>query len=648
MHEAASHAHAATAAVTAGYLWLIPALPLLGVLFNLFLGRRAGKAAVSVVAPGVVGAAFAVACYAFAQLWALPSGSALVQNVYPWIHAGSLQVDVAFQLDALSATMVMIVTGVGFLIHVYSVGYMHEDERYARYFTYLNLFTLAMLTLVMADSLPLLFVGWEGVGVCSYLLIGFWFSDTANAAAGKKAFVVNRIGDAGFLLAVFLLFWHLGGDNGLRFAEIAAGVDQIPSGVLMAVALLLFVGATGKSAQLPLYVWLPDAMAGPTPVSALIHAATMVTAGVYLIARLSFLYVLVPGALEVVAVVGALTALFAASIGLLQTDIKKVLAYSTVSQLGYMFLAVGVGAFSAAIFHLMTHAFFKGLLFLGSGSVIHGMGGEQDMRKMGGLREHMPWTFRTFFVGTIAIAGIPGFAGFFSKDLILASAFAEGHIVLWFIGVLAAGMTAFYMFRLLFLTFYGTCRADEETRHHLHESPPSMTVPLVILAFLSIVGGYISLPMHLLWGDQLGDFLAPVLAGHGSHHMSIPLELALMATSVSVAAVGISLAYFFYVARPEIPGQLAQQAAALYRLIQNKYYVDELYDATVVKPIVAGSRLLWRWFDVAVVDGAVNGAAAFVAGNARLWRRLQTGNVQHYAASLLVGAAVVLAYYALL
>jgi len=648
MHQAASNAPAAALLVHAGYLWLILALPLFGVLFNLFLGKRAGKAAVSLVAPGVVGAAFVVACYAFVQLLSLPPGSALTQTLYPWIHAGNLAVNVAFRLDALSGTMVMIVTGVGFLIHVYSVGYMHEDERYSRYFTYLNLFTLAMLTLVLGDSLPLLFVGWEGVGVCSYLLIGFWFSETANAAAGKKAFVVNRIGDAGFLLAVFLLFWHMGGANGLRFDEIAAQVDQIPPHILTAVGLLFFVGAMGKSAQLPLYVWLPDAMAGPTPVSALIHAATMVTAGVYLIARMSFLYVLAPGALEVVAIVGALTALFAASIGLLQTDIKKVLAYSTVSQLGYMFLALGVGAFSAAIFHLMTHAFFKGLLFLGAGSVIHGMSGEQDMRKMGGLRTHMPVTFRTFFIGTIAIAGIPGFAGFFSKDLVLASAFAEGHIGLWFIGVLAAGLTAFYMFRLLFMTFYGECRADEKTKHHIHESPKTMTVPLVVLAILSIVGGYISLPMHLLWGDKLGEFLAPVLAAHGVHHLSIPLELALMATSVSVAASGIALAYLFYVARPELPGQLAEQAGALYKVVLNKYYVDEIYDAAIVRPTLYGSRMLWRWFDVAVIDAAVNGVAAFVAGNARVWRRVQTGNVQHYAASLLVGAAVVLAYYALL
>lgn len=647
MHEVAAHAPVAGTIVEAGYLWLIPALPAIGVLFHLFLGRRAGKTAVGIVAPGVVGAAFAVAVTAFWQLCSLPAGSALVQNVYPWIHAGSLQIDVAFKIDALSGLMVLIVTGVGFLIHVYSVGYMHEDERFARYFTYLNLFTLAMLILVMGDSLPLLFVGWEGVGVCSYLLIGFWFTEEANATAGKKAFIVNRIGDAGFLLAVFLIFWHLDGSNGLRFDEIAAGVQGIPPHILTAIGLLLFVGATGKSAQLPLYVWLPDAMAGPTPVSALIHAATMVTAGVYLIARMSFLYVLVPDVLTVVATVGAMTALFAATIGLVQTDIKKVLAYSTVSQLGYMFLAVGVGAFSAGIFHLMTHAFFKGLLFLGSGSVIHGMGGEQDMRKMGGLRHHMPVTFWTFLVGTLAIAGVPGLAGFFSKDLILASTFAEGHIILWLMAVLAAGMTAFYMFRLLFMTFYGECRADEHTRHHIHESPSSMTVPLRILALLSILGGYLVLPMHLLWGDQLGAFLAPVLASYHEIHLSIPLELALMATSVSVAGSGIALAYFLYVARPELPGQMAEQAGAAYRVVLNKFYVDEIYEALFVRSTVAGARGLWRWIDVAVIDAAVHGTAKFVDRNAQAWRQAQTGNMQHYAAAIVVGAAAVFAFYAL-
>jgi NADH-quinone oxidoreductase subunit L len=642
MHEAVTQ----VAATPVAFLWLIPALPALGVLFNLFVGPRAGTRAVSVVAPGVVGVAFAVASYAFARLLAEPAGGALSQHLYPWITAGSLQVDIALRVDALAAVMVLVVTGVGFLIHVYSVGYMHGDPSYARYFTYLNLFTLAMLLLVMADNLPLLFVGWEGVGVCSYLLIGFWFDKEANASAGKKAFVVNRIGDAGFLLGMFLLFWNLGpGPHALSFSEIAAKAADLPPHTVTLVALLFFVGATGKSAQLPLYVWLPDAMAGPTPVSALIHAATMVTAGVYMIARLNFLYVLSPTALAVVATVGALTALFAATIGLMQNDIKKVLAYSTVSQLGYMFLAVGVGAFASGIFHLMTHAFFKGLLFLGSGSVIHGTGGEQDMRKMGGLRRSMPVTYATMLVGTLAIAGIPGLAGFFSKDQILAHTFASAP-GLWGIAVVAAGLTSFYMFRLLFMTFAGESRADEHVREHTHESPPSMTVPLIVLAAFSIVGGWIGLPLHWLWGDRFSEFLAPVLGSHAVH-LSVGTELVLMGASIAAALIGLGTAYLFYVARPELPERLAQRAALLYQVVYNKYYVDEIYDFAFVRTTLAASGWLWRRFDLGVIDALVNGSAGFVGANGSLWRRLQTGNVQHYAATMLAGAVLVLGYLAL-
>ena len=640
----------AAAATSVSFLWLIPALPAFGVLFNIFVGPRLGKGAVSLVAPGVVGAAFIVGCYAFTQLLGLPHGGALAQNVYPWIHAGTLQVDVAFRLDALSAVMVLIVSGVGFLIHVYSVGYMAEDPSFARYFTYLNLFTFSMLTLVLADNLPLLFVGWEGVGMCSYLLIGFWYDKEANASAGKKAFVVNRIGDVGFLLGMFLLFWSLGdGAHSLAFGEIAGHAKKIPLETVTIITLLLFVGATGKSAQLPLYVWLPDAMAGPTPVSALIHAATMVTAGVYMIARLNFLFILSPTTLAVVATVGGLTALFAATIGLLQTDIKKGLAYSTVSQLGYMFLAVGVGAFGAGIFHLMTHAFFKGLLFLGSGSVIHGMGGEQDMRKMGGLRTHMPITFWTFFVGTLAIAGIPGLAGFFSKDEILAQAFGSpyGSPWLWVLGITSAALTSFYMFRLLFLTFFGECRADEHTQHHLHESPASMTIPLIVLAVLSVIGGYVGLPEHWLWGNTFGRFLEPVFgAAHESAHLSVATEYALMGASVLVALLGLVVAYIFYIAKPALPASLAEKLPGAYNLIFNKYYVDELYDLLFVRPTVALSTWLWRVFDVGVIDGLVNGTAEAVGANSGLWRRLQTGNVQHYALSMLVGALAILGYYA--
>jgi len=641
----------AAAATHVSYLWLIPALPALGVLFNIFLGPRLGKSAVRLVAPGVVGGAFVVGAYAFLQLLDLPHGGALAQTVYPWIHAGSLQVDVALRIDALSAVMVLIVSGVGFLIHVYSVGYMADDPSFVRYFTYLNLFTFAMLTLVLADNLPLLFVGWEGVGLCSYLLIGFWYDKEANASAGKKAFVVNRIGDAAFLLGMFLLFWNLGGGaHALSFGEIAGHAKNIPLDTVTIITLLLFIGATGKSAQLPLYVWLPDAMAGPTPVSALIHAATMVTAGVYMIARLNFLFVLAPTTLAVVATVGGVTALFAATIGVLQTDIKKVLAYSTVSQLGYMFLAVGVGAFSAGIFHLMTHAFFKGLLFLGSGSVIHGMGGEQDMRKMGGLRAHMPITFATFFVGTLAIAGIPGLSGFFSKDEILAQAFGSpnGSVWLWLLGITAAGLTSFYMFRLVFLTFFGDCRADEHAKHHLHESPASMTMPLIVLAILSVVGGYIGLPAHWLWGNRFEAFLEPVFgaAAHEGAHLAEATEYALMGTSVAVALLGLGLAYVLYIARPELPERLAKKAAGLYELIYNKYYVDELYDLLFVRPTVALATWLWRVVDAGIIDGLVNGTAEAVAANSGMWRRLQTGNVQHYALSMLLGALAILGYYA--
>jgi NADH-quinone oxidoreductase subunit L len=630
MHEAAT--------IQVNFLWLIPVFPALGVLFNAFIGPRAGKRAISLVGPGVVGAAFLTGCYAFVRLLSLPPGSALVQRVYPWITAGTLQVDVAFRIDALSAVMVLIVSGVGFLIHVYSVGYMDHDPSYGRYFTYLNLFTLAMLTLVLADNLPLLFVGWEGVGLCSYLLIGFWFSVEANASAGKKAFIVNRIGDAGFLLGLFLLFWNLGsGAHSLSFSEIAAHAKAIPPSTLTAITLLLFVGATGKSAQLPLYVWLPDAMAGPTPVSALIHAATMVTAGVYMIARLHVLFLLAPTTLAVVATIGALTALFAATIGLMQNDIKKVLAYSTVSQLGYMFLGVGVGAFGAGIFHLMTHAFFKGLLFLGAGSVIHGMSGEQDMQKMGGLRTHMPITFWTFLAATVAITGIPGFAGFFSKDEILAQAFGSPHGSpwLWAMGFVAAGLTSFYMYRLLFLTFFGECRADEHARHHLHESPATMTVPLMVLAVLSVVGGYIGLPA----------FLEPVF-GHEAGQLNLTTEHLLMGASILVAFAGLGVAYLFYLVQPGLPWLLAYKAAGLYNLIYNKYYVDELYDLLFIRPTVAVSTWMWRVFDVGVIDGLVNGTAEAVAANSGLWRRWQTGNVQQYAISMLLGAVAILGYYA--
>jgi len=635
--------------VEAPYLWLIPAFPLLGMLFNAALGARAGRSRVGVVAPAVVGLSFLTACYALAQLLGAGEGAALHDRVYPWIAAGSLHLDIAFNFDPLSAVMTLVVTGVGFLIHVYSTGYMAKDEDYARYFTYLNLFTFAMLLLVLADNMVLLFVGWEGVGLCSYLLIGFWYQDNNNANAGKKAFIVNRIGDAGFLLGLFLLFWHLGaGTHGLTFREIAAHAGEISPGVVTAICVLLFVGATGKSAQIPLYVWLPDAMAGPTPVSALIHAATMVTAGVYMIARLNFLYILSPTAMAVVATVGALTAFFAATIGLVQNDIKKVLAYSTVSQLGYMFLALGVGAFASGIFHLMTHAFFKALLFLAAGSVIHGMGGEQDIRKMGGLKARMPTTYWTFLMATLAISGIPPFSGFFSKDEILFNALTadRGHFLLWLIGAAAAGLTAFYMFRLLILTFHGDCRADEHTREHIHESPPSMTFPLVVLGVLSVIGGFVDLPLHLLWGNRLGHLLAPVFEAHAEHH-AMGFELGMMAVSVAIALAGIGAAYAMYVANPALPERLATSLRGPYEWVFNKYWIDELYDAVVVGPTVALSNWLWRSFDVGVIDALVNGTGRGVLANSRMARRLQSGDVQQYALSLLLGALLIMAYYAL-
>ncbi len=546
--------------------------------------------------------------------------------------------------------MVLIVTGVGFLIHVYSVGYMGHDHDCARFFAYLNLFMFSMLLLVLGDNLLVLFVGWEGVGLCSYLLIGFWYEKDENAAAGKKAFIVNRVGDMGFVLGLFLLTWSLapaaGGALSLDFAHVEAHAHTLAPATATVIALLLLIGAAGKSAQLPLYVWLPDAMEGPTPVSALIHAATMVTAGIYMIARLHVVFELSPTALQVVATLGALTALFAATIALVQTDIKKVLAYSTVSQLGFMVLALGVGAFATAIFHVMTHAFFKALLFLGAGSVIHGMSGEQDVQKMGGLRTKMPVTFWTFLVGTLAIAGAPGLAGFFSKDEILWHTWSSGHTVLWLIATVTATLTAFYMFRLLFLTFFGDLRADHDVAHHVHESPAVMTVPLMILAVLSIVGGWVGLPEHWLWGNKLGEFLAPVTGHpHAAEHAGMLGEGALMAIATTLAIAGATLAYVFYIRLPGLPMVLSWRLRGVYELLRDKYRVDELYDAIIVTPYVRLSTMLWKVVDVQLIDGFVNGLASAVAANGTLWRRAQTGNVQHYALAFLGGVVLILAYY---
>jgi len=627
---------------TSALRWMI-ALPAMGVFFHVFLGGRWPRA-VTVVGPGLVAAAFGVAVTSALHLFRLAPGAALHDRVYTWIVAGPFRAEAALRLDALSAIMALVVTGVGFLIHVYSVGYMHGDRGFARFFAYLNLFMTAMLILVLADNLVLLFVGWEGVGLCSYLLIGFWYDKVENAAAGKKAFLVNRIGDAGFLLGLFLLVTTLG-THGVWTVEVTA-IEQHLSllagartvfgwPVPTVVCLLLLIGATGKSAQIPLYVWLPDAMAGPTPVSALIHAATMVTAGVYMIARLHALYALAPAALAVVATVGAATALLAGVIALAQTDIKRVLAYSTVSQLGFMFLGLGVGAPGAAVFHLVTHAFFKALLFLGAGSVIHGLGGEQDLERMGGLRRYMPITFWTMTIGTVAIAGVPPASGFFSKDEILHAAMAGPHALpaLGVVGFVAAFLTAFYIGRLLFLTFLGECRAPEEVRHHVHESPAVMTVPLLVLALLALAGGVLPVPATL----------AP-LFGQGEARET-PLAMLGLATALAVG--GLALAYTLYVRLPGLPFLLAWRLGRAYTLVRDKFRVDELYDAAVVRPLFAVARVAAWPIDQGVIDGTVNGVALLVGATSGVARRLLTGNVQHYALSFLFGALLILGYYVL-
>jgi NADH-quinone oxidoreductase subunit L len=669
------------------HIWLIPLFPLAGAAVMLLFGRRLQNGAVSAIC---VGSVFLAMLYAFGAIWQLlarPVEERVVEVVlFDWVPAGAMHTATGqsfnfnaqwgMLLDPLSAVMLFVVTGVGFLIHVYSIGYMGHEGGYYRYFGYLNLFMFSMLTLVLGNNLLLLFVGWEGVGLCSYLLIGFYFLRKSASDAGKKAFIVNRIGDAGFILGLFGVAVALGT---IRFTEIGpaleAGGFTAGDATMTAIALLLFVGATGKSAQIPLYVWLPDAMEGPTPVSALIHAATMVTAGVYMVTRMNAVFQLAPTALAVVAAIGAVTAIFAATMGLVQNDIKRVLAYSTVSQLGYMFLALGVGAFTAGIFHLMTHAFFKALLFLGSGSVIHAMSGEQDMRKMGALRDKIPITATTFIVASIAIAGIPPLAGFVSKDAILAGAFAASP-VLWVIGFATAGLTAFYMFRLVNMTFYGESRVSHEAAHHLHESPSSMTVPLMILAALSVVGGWIGWPAVLLGGDHFARFLEPVIARPGeggaeAHALSHATEYALMFASVAVAVAGIWLARQFYLKNPSIPERLSANWSRLYNLLYNKYYVDQIYDGMFVNRAkdlgsalgsfdrgvvdglgVDGTGWLTRatsrvsmWWDTWIVDGLVN-LTAYTAGFLSIpVRMLQGGRVAGYALLMVLGVFAFLGYY---
>ncbi len=637
-------------------LWLIPILPLAGAATNGFFGKKSSRTAVSVIALFFSGAAFAWAVTAVARFW--PGEVPYQEFLAHWIRSGSFLVDFAFYLDRLSVVMVLVVTGVGFLIHIYSVGYMWDDPSYYRFFSYLNLFMFFMLTLVLANNYLLMFIGWEGVGLASYLLIGFWFTKDSAASAGKKAFIVNRIGDFGFLIGLFLIIQHFGSLNFVQvFGKILPiSAETTGSGVLTAIGLLLMVGACGKSAQIPLYVWLPDAMEGPTPVSALIHAATMVTAGVYMVARSHVIFDRAPIALTVVAIIGTLTAFFAATIGIAQNDIKKVLAYSTVSQLGYMFMACGVGAFSAGIFHLMTHAFFKGLLFLGAGSVIHAVGGEQDMRKMGGLRSYIPITAATMGIATLAIAGIFPFAGFWSKDEILWKAYQTSWIY-WAIGAITAMMTSFYMFRLLFMTFAGDyhgAHVDEHGRVHTthnhaehghgepHESPMVMLVPLMVLAFLSTVGGLVGI------GNHFEHFLAPVFGPEYPRAIaegSGGLEYLLMGISLSLALAGAILAYILYVSKPYLPQKIALSLNGFYEAVLNKYYVDELYEKLFVRPLVKGStEILWQDIDRKMIDDSVNDLGDGAGHVSDEVRHMQSGNLRSYAGWIAAGAGVLIAY----
>ena len=693
-------------------LALIPLFPLLGFLVNALLGRRLPKGVSGGLASLAMIASFAVSAISVWQLVGMaPESRVIDQTLYTWIASDDLDLALAFRLDPLAAVMILVITGIGSLIHIYSTAYMHDevDSEFARYFSYLNLFAAFMLVLVLGSSFPVMFVGWEGVGLCSYLLIGFWFRKKSASDAGKKAFVVNRIGDYAFILGMLALFARFGTLDFQGVAEAVAPLAPETSfGIISIATLLLFIGATGKSAQIPLFTWLPDAMEGPTPVSALIHAATMVTAGVYMIGRNAVLFSHAPDTMLIVAVIGAVTALMAGTIGLVQNDIKRVLAYSTVSQLGYMFLAMGMGAFGAGIFHLYTHAFFKACLFLGSGAVIHALHGEQDIRNMGGLRKALPVTFWTFVIASLAIAGVPGLAGFFSKDEILFETFREGHWILWTIGALTSLLTATYMFRLVFLTFFGERRHDapapehpEEEEpaaghapahghghdapshrpaaaaphlahghgagsHHLHDAPPAMALALIVLAIGSIGAGYVGVPHALGGHNALGEWLAPSFTVAGAAaageaagvaiegeaaeaaeaHDETALELTLMSVSSAIAVAGILLAGFIWVTRRALADSMARTFAPMYRLLLNKYYVDEIYDATIVQPIrVVSQEGLWRGFDVRVIDGAVNGTATIVAASAAVLRRLQTGSVRAYASSLVVGVVVVLGYY---
>jgi len=622
----------------------IPLAPAAGALVLFLFGRRLSRRTISVLACSTVAVAFAFSIAAIINfLSAAASGqSILTHKLFTWISAGAFRAEAAFRFDPLAAVMVLVVTAVGLLIHVYSVGYMSRERDYGRYFACLNLFMFAMLLLVLADNLVFMFVGWEGVGLCSYLLIGYWFEKPSAADAGNKAFLINRIGDAGFLLGILFL-WSAAGTTSFFGIEIAVASSVIAPSLATLSAVLLFIGAVGKSAQIPLYIWLPDAMEGPTPVSALIHAATMVTAGVYMVARLNPLYSFSPAAGQIVALVGALTAVYAGTIALVQNDIKRVLAYSTISQLGYMFLGCGVGAYAAGVFHLFTHAFFKSLLFLAAGSVIHALSGEQDLRRMGGLKKYLPRTTPVFLVGALAIAGVPFLSGFFSKDAILVSAFAQGRTFVGILGLAGAVLTAFYMFRLVFLAFFGSERFSAEVKSHLHESPAVMTRPLAILAFLSIVAGYAGLPAVLgKKANLFSRFLEPVVRPASEGHMSLGAEWILILASAASAIIGIYLAFLFYVRNTALPGRWAARLPGLHRLLLRGYYVDEFYGVIVVNPLVRGSEAIYRRFDLGVVDAAVDGAgrAAGVFGKAAGF--LQTGLIKDYALAVLFGLLVFL------
>jgi NADH-quinone oxidoreductase subunit L len=617
-------------------VWLVPLFPLVGTLVNALFGRLIGHKAHWIAVPALF-ASFLTSCFVLARVW---HGETWTGDLFPWVMAGPFKTAVTAQVDQLTAVMLLVVTGVGFLIHLYSAGYMHGDPGYARFFTYLNLFVFSMVMLVLAGNFLILYVFWEAVGLCSYLLIGFWYEKKSASDAGKKAFIVNRVGDFGFGLGIMLIWVTFGT---LNYGEVFAKADaSVSVNTYLAISLLLFMGACGKSAQLPLFTWLPDAMEGPTPVSALIHAATMVTAGVYMVARCHKLFEMAPQSLEIVAWVGGLTALFAATIGLVQTDIKRVLAYSTISQLGYMFVGVGVGAYAAGIFHLVTHAFFKALLFLAAGSVIHGLSGEQDLRKMGGLAPRMMTTTVTFLIGAFGLSGVPPLAGFFSKDEILASVFHEHRYLLWALLLLGAFMTAFYTFRLVFLAFFGGPRMPKEVAHHIHESPPVMTVPLMVLAVLTVVAG-LAVGIPSSHGTAFARFLSPVLPlGEAEHSAGVAFSLLVLSAIVAIA--GVALAWAVYGRTPVRAASIGVARNPLHKLLLQKYYVDELYDVLFVKPIYHLSLWLARVFDPKVIDGGVNGVATLMTGWAQGLRRVQTGFVMNYALSILLGAVAVVAY----